>query len=263
MFIFDKKMVRKTRIRHSKYIANQHYDNFLANIVYEDLIDRLKSTTKEYNNILELGYKTPLLKQFIENNLKPSIYILSNYINNFPTNSENVILDPENFCFKSNSFDLITSVLDFHHINDLPGALIQINNALKANGLFIASLFAENTLFELKQSMLEAEIALNLPVTPHIFPFATIQDLGSLLQRAKFRDVIVDNFVINVSYDSAVNLMHDLRKMGESNIMFDRSKLPLSRRLLYKIDEIYKNNFISEDKSIRASFNIATITGIK
>ena len=44
-----------------------------------------------------------------------------------------------------------------HHVNDLPGALIQIRRALRPDGLFLAALAGGETLTELRQSLTIAE----------------------------------------------------------------------------------------------------------
>ena len=53
------------------------------------------------------------------------------------------VLDP-------NSQDAIVSCLSLHWVNDLPGALIQIREALKPDGVFLGALFGGDTLFELR-----------------------------------------------------------------------------------------------------------------
>ncbi len=57
-----------------------------------------------------------------------------------------VICDEELNPFAKDTFDLITSALSLHHVNDLPGALIQAQRCLKPDGLFLAILPGANTL---------------------------------------------------------------------------------------------------------------------
>lgn len=49
-----------------------------------------------------------------------------------------------------NAHDVIVSCLSLHWVNDLPGALVQIREALKADGVFLGALFGGDTLFELR-----------------------------------------------------------------------------------------------------------------
>ena len=65
--------------------------------------------------------------------------------------------DVERLPLTGHSFDLIVSLLALHHVNDLPGALIQIRTALKPDGLLLAALAGGDTLTELRQSLVVAE----------------------------------------------------------------------------------------------------------
>jgi NADH dehydrogenase [ubiquinone] 1 alpha subcomplex assembly factor 5 len=49
-----------------------------------------------------------------------------------------------------NSQDAVVSCLSLHWVNDLPGALIQIKEVLKPDGVFLGALFGGDTLFELR-----------------------------------------------------------------------------------------------------------------
>src|SRR5689334_20274318 len=80
-------------------------------------------------------------------------------------------------------FELATSVLRLHAVNDLPGVLVQVRRALKPDGLFMAALFGGETLAELRQSLAAAEIEVTGGVSPRVAPVADVRDLGGLLQR--------------------------------------------------------------------------------
>jgi NADH dehydrogenase [ubiquinone] 1 alpha subcomplex assembly factor 5 len=49
-----------------------------------------------------------------------------------------------------NSQEAIVSCLSLHWINDLPGILVQIKEALQPDGMFLGALFGGETLFELR-----------------------------------------------------------------------------------------------------------------
>ena len=58
-----------------------------------------------------------------------------------------------------------------------------------------------------------------------------IRDLGGLLQRAGFAMPVADSRRYDVCYMSALALMHDLRAMGETNVLRDRLRRPTPRAL--------------------------------
>ena len=57
-----------------------------------------------------------------------------------------------------------------------------------------------------------------------------IRDLGGLLQRAGFALPVADSRRFDVSYANALDLMRDLRAMGETNVMRDRLRRPTPPR---------------------------------
>jgi NADH dehydrogenase [ubiquinone] 1 alpha subcomplex assembly factor 5 len=48
------------------------------------------------------------------------------------------------------SQEAIVSCLSLHWVNDLPGVLVQIKEALQPDGVFLGALFGGDTLFELR-----------------------------------------------------------------------------------------------------------------
>ena len=74
------------------------------------------------------------------------------------------------------------------------------------------------TLNEMRQALMEAEMAIDGGVSPRVSPFADVRDAGNLLQRAGFA-LPVDRFadILTVDYADPLALMRDLQGMGESN----------------------------------------------
>lgn len=67
--------------------------------------------------------------------------------------------------------DLVISNLSLHWINDLPGCFQRIINSLIPDGVFIASLFGGDTLYELRSALQLAELERKGGLSPHISPF--------------------------------------------------------------------------------------------
>jgi hypothetical protein len=55
--------------------------------------------------------------------------------------------------------------------------------------------------------------------------------------------------------------MRDLRAMGATNILLERRKSPLRRATLMRMAQIYADRFADPDGRIRATFEIAWLTG--
>ncbi|PPR78583.1 MAG: hypothetical protein CFH01_00918, partial [Alphaproteobacteria bacterium MarineAlpha2_Bin1] len=162
-----------------------------------------------------------------------------------------------------NSINLAISNLTFHWANDLIGVLYQINQVLKPDGFFLASLFGENTLFELKDSFRLAENEIIGKSYNRVSPFIDIKTSGDLLQRTGFNLCVSDLDKIEIKYNNPIDLFYELRSMGETNLMLDRQKSFLRKDVLKKTMEIYVKNFSDNDKKITATFDIIYLSGWK
>ena len=139
-----------------------------------------------------------------------------------------VAADEEVLPFADASLDLAVSALSLQFVNDLPGTLMQIRRALKPDGLFLAALLGGDTLTELRQAFAAAEAEIEGGISPRVAPFADLRDLGALLQRAGFALPVTDIDRLTVRYDSVFALMHDLRRMGATNVLGERRRTPLA-----------------------------------
>jgi SAM-dependent methyltransferase len=169
--------------------------------------------------------------------------------------------DEERLSAEPESLDLVTSVLTLQETNDLPGLLAQARRALKPDGLFLAALFGGETLTELRQSLAAAEIESTGGVSPRVAPFADVRDLGGLLQRAGFALPVADVERTMVRYRDLFGLVRDLRALGATNALVERSKKPMRRAMLAAALRHYAENFADPDGKLRATFDIVYLTG--
>ena len=172
-----------------------------------------------------------------------------------------LVLDEERLPFAPGSLDLVVSLLAMHWTNDLPGALIQIRRALRPDGLFLGAVFGGATLHELRHSLLQAEAEIRGGAGRRISPFMDPVDGAGLLQRAGLAEPVTDIDRLTVRYRHPLELLRDLRAMGETNALLDREGLPLSRAVLGRAAEIYVERFALADGRVPATFEIVTLTG--
>ena len=227
---------------------------FLHARVAADLADRLEAIPRPFPRVLALG-GGGLFSEEVR--ARPE---LSERIGSILETDLDSI-DPEHLPFAPGAFDLIVSPLALHWINDLPGALIQLRLALRPDGLLLASLFGGETLHELRLSLIEAESELTGGAGPRVSPFADLQDIAGLLQRAGFALPAADRDVVTVRYGEPMKLLADLRAMGETSALRERNPRALSRRILARAFEIYRERYADEDHRVRATFEILTATG--
>lgn len=126
------------------------------------------------------------------------------------------------------NYDLVLAVGALDTINDLPRALIASRLAMKAGGLFLGALSGGDTLPQLRAAMRDADIVIGA-ASPHVHPRIEASALAPLLTRCGFLDPVVDVDRVQVRYASLARLVADLRRMGATNMLLQRSKQPLSK----------------------------------
>jgi SAM-dependent methyltransferase len=244
---------------------------FLADRVAEELGDRLATVLRSFPCGLDLGSPTDAVRRMLAGSRKVDAIVTANpllkdaTIKDAPTETVStglaVAADEEALPFRDGALDLVVSGLGLHFVNDLPGTLVQIRRALKPDGLFMAALLGGDTLTELRQAFAAAEAEIDGGISPRVLPFADLRDLGALLQRAGFALPVTDVDRLTVRYASPLALMHELRRMGASNPLIDRSRRPLRRATLARMLEIYAQRFADPDRRIRATFEIVYLSG--
>ena len=169
--------------------------------------------------------------------------------------------DFEDVPLEAQSLNLVLAPLGLHLVNDLPGSLVRIRRALKPDGLFLAAIPATGTLTELNDVLLETETRLYGGASPRVAPFGDVRSVGALLQRAGFALPVADVESYTVRYDSLFGLMRDLRAMGMTNALANRSRRPVSRRFFVEAAKLYAERHADSDGRIRATFSIVYLSG--
>ncbi|MFL5072141.1 MAG: methyltransferase domain-containing protein [Xanthobacteraceae bacterium] len=260
--LFDRALLRRRR-RRALTLAPS---GFLLERVAEDAADRLATVLRRFEVALDLGTPGNALRSALIASGKVGTVIAAGALGDCgarvdSTSTLTVLCDEEALPFRDASLDLITSGLSLQFVNDLPGTLVQIRRALKPDGLFLGALIGGDTLGELRQAFATAEAEIDNGVSPRVAPFADVRDLGSLLQRAGFALPVTDVDRFTVRYASPLALMYDLRRMGATNVLLERSRLPLKRAVLARMTENYGERFADADGRIRATFEIMWLSG--
>ncbi|MDE1934818.1 MAG: methyltransferase domain-containing protein [Bradyrhizobium sp.] len=222
---------------------------FLLDRVAGDMAERLSAVLRDFRDVAEVGTQGEQVGRALAHRFDHYARI------DLPEReSEPLSLD-------AGSLDLAVSALALQFVNDLPGALVQIRRALRPDGLLMAAMMGGDTLVELRQSFAAAESELESGVSPRVAPFADLRDVGALLQRAGFALPVADVDRIVVRYDSAFDLMQDLRRMGATNVLVERRRTPTRRATMLRMAEIYRERFADPDGRIRATFDIVWLSG--
>jgi NADH dehydrogenase [ubiquinone] 1 alpha subcomplex assembly factor 5 len=268
MMVFDRALVRRRRDRAAPGLAGH---NFLFEHVAAMLADRLLDVTRRFPVALDLGCHDGAMARalagadgilagrvdtLVQADLSPAL-ARSAAANGGPT----LACDEELLPFGEGTLDLVLSNLSLHWINDLPGALVQIRQALRPDGLFLAAMLGAGTLAELRTALVEAETELIGGASPRLSPFADLRDAAGLLQRAGFALPVADAETVTVSYENAFRLIADLRGMGETNAGLNRNPATPPRAFWPTVAARYAERFAEPDGRIPASFEVLFLAG--
>lgn len=155
-------------------------------------------------------------------------------------------------------FDLIVSLGTLDTVNDLPGALIHIREALADSGLAIASFSGAGSLQSLRQIMLKAD---GERPAARLHPMVDVRSAAQLLQRANWASPVVDTHSLSVRYRSLDTLVQDVRAQGlgcalaSTAPMISRDGLELARKAFADASD--------DEGRILETFEILTLSGWK
>ena len=235
--------------------------DFLMRRAVEDLADRLGAVERRFGKTAALFCQTPAAAEVLAESGKAGDILRVEADRAFLGGDAGVIAALETVPFETESLDLVVSLLSLQAMNDIPGVLAQIRRSLRPDGLFLGAFAGAGTLAELRESLLAAETELHGGASPRVLPFTDVRDAGALLQRAGLALPVADVETVTVRYDSLFGLVADLRAMGETSPLLDRSRRPGTRRLFARAAEIYAERFSDPDGRIRASFSIVWMSG--
>lgn len=257
--IFDHRALRRNRGRAA---AAGDSADFLVAESAERLADRLADINRRFPRALDLGCRNSQLGRILHRRSGIEWLVSADPSPRFARLAPppRLVAEGEALPFAPSSFDAVLSNLALHWTNDLPGALLQLRQILKPDGLLLASLFGGDTLHELREAWLEAESEMENGASPRVSAFADPRDLAGLLQRAGFSLPVVDSDRIEATYPDALRLMRELRLMGEGNASTHRRRNFTRRTTLLKAAAIYQSRFRRSDGRLRATFEIVTLT---
>ncbi|MBV1918478.1 MAG: class I SAM-dependent methyltransferase [Sphingomonadaceae bacterium] len=199
---------RRRAVRNRMFALQQRSDapSYLMADMADDVLDRISFLRVEPKNALVIGDYHGLISTELRR-----------------TGAKVAQLDPANGFdeeqpFPQTGFDFIVSLGTLDTVNDLPGALIHIRNALEPGGMMIASFMGAGSLPMLRQVMLAADA--DRPA-PRLHPQVDVRAGGQLLQRTQFADPVIDSRSLDVSFRSLGGLLADLRAQGLSNVLAD------------------------------------------
>ncbi|CAN5400097.1 methyltransferase domain-containing protein [soil metagenome] len=249
--MFDRRLLRRNRLR-------SRHPVFLEELLAREIAQRLDEVLRDFETVLIHGHGAAAVAASLRGNPRLGRIIRAASISD---PGIDIVLDAEALPFAPQSLSAIVSLLTIQSVNDLPGALIQMRQALRPDGMMLACLFAGSTLEELRRAWLAAESAMTGGASPRVAPFAELRDLGGLLQRAGFALPVADADRTVLRYQSAMALMREIKALGFGHALVARTRRPVTPGLLAAAASFYDRENSDADGKIRATIEVAWLTG--
>lgn len=245
--IFDR---NARRLRRDRAAPEFPAFNFLRAAMLEGIAERLASVTHRFADLLDLGCfdgALPVPEGASVTRCDAGAV--------FAARAGGVQANEDRLPFAAGSFDLVISAGVLDTVNDLPGALTLARRALRPDGLFLAAFCGAGTLATLRSVLRAAER--DRPAA-RVHPMVDVRSAGDLLMRAGFALPVADLESLTVRYGDLGGLLRDLRGMGASNILRDRTAL--RRDTLARAADLFAARADPDGKTAER-FDIVYLTG--
>ena len=261
--VFDRRQVRRQRDRAAAGFGDH---DFLKREIGARLAERLGDVKRRFPLALDLGAHDGTLAEtlsgvngietLVHADLSPAMCAAAR-ARGLPAGAA----DEEALPFAAGAFDLVVSALSLHWVNDLPGALLQLNRVLKPDGLFLAAMIGGHSLSDLRAAFMEAELAVTGGAAPRVSPMVEVRDAGALLQRAGFALPVADGDRVTVTWPDPLTAMRELQAMAEGNAMAARHRAPMRREVLLHAASLWLDRCADAQARLTVDFDIVWLTG--
>jgi hypothetical protein len=254
--VFDRRLVRCRRTR--SFTAARRRPDFIDALIASEIADRFSCVNRSFATVLIHGGAAASLAERMKPMGRADHVLASDCL---PLPGVDLVFDEELLPIARSCLACVVHASGLESVNDVPGTLSQIRSCLVPDGFFLGAALGGDTLQELRAAWIAAESEQLGGVTPRVAPFVHVREWGTLLQRAGFALPVVDASRHIVRYDNALALLEDLKALGLSNSLSERTRLPLTRSLLMRVAECYADRYSDGDGRIRATFEIIFLTG--
>ncbi len=238
--------------------------NFIFKKFSKHFFLKLSELNINFENILVLTSDFYETYNQLENLDKSSVFFLSQY-KNFLTKAKFLSNVTKIFCsfdilpFKEKSFDLIIHNFSLNNINNIDKHLKKIFSLLKDDGLLLCNFFGEDSLIELRKSLMKTDTKVHNGVYTRISPTLKMVNVVDLMGKIGFKEIVSEIINYQVFYRHSNDLINDIRGVGENTVFRNINKGLKTSNYFEKLNKIYFENF-SEDKKIFATCEIISIT---
>ncbi|MCR6635190.1 methyltransferase domain-containing protein [Devosia sp.] len=226
-------------------------ENFVRDLVFDDLADRLGAHMRNFADAVLIAPDVDLLPQEVAT---ASGTVSFHKVEAFAGDDDFPNLP-------DGDFDLVVSLLHLQAVNDVPGHMARLRARLRPDGLLLVAMIGGESLSELREAFLAADLAVTGGASARVAPMAQVRDAGALLQRAGFALPVADVETHRVRYANAFALMAELKALGAANPLTDRPRRFATKNLLTQAAAAYQEASADDDGRVRATLEVIWLAG--
>jgi len=159
-----------------------------------------------------------------------------------------ICADASHLPIADNSVDLVFSSLGLQWVDDLDRCFREIRRVLKPRGLFLFTTFGPDTLKELSAAWQAVD------ERTHVNAFADMHDIGDGLVRAGLAEPVMEVEHFTLTYDTADELMRDIKRIGAHNVTADRPRGLTGPKKMARFREAYEQ--FRDDGRLPATYEV-------
>lgn len=261
-----------TQVREKFSKASETYEEFslIQKQIANKLFDRL-TTLDSVGNVLDIGSGTGyLIGKLTQKYPHLQVYGLDcalgmiNMARHKNLDVKFIQADAKDLPFKDEVFSVIISNLSFQWIRDLELAINQARRVLKDKGKFYFTIFLENTLMELRETIFELlKQDFDLDNSNCLGHLPDREFIKTIIKRIGFQDIKMDAKRYRQYYTNLWELLNWLKRIG-ANRYWDREFYSglAAKGFIDRVERIYEKQF-RDDRRIFATFEVLFVEAIK
>ena len=167
-----------------------------------------------------------------------------------------ITADADNLPFENNSFDIIFSNLMLQWSLNLKNTFAELRRVLKPQGSLIFSTLGPGSLNELRSAWAKVD------GYQHVSSFVSKNQLIDDIMSAQFKILKFEEVYHYRSFDTALDLMQELKKLGANNLNVERHKGFFSKKKFEQLQMFY-DIYRDKNNKLPATFEIYYLYAIK
>jgi len=237
--------------------AARHYDKAAAfqRQVGHLLLDKLPAVSQVGCNALDLGCGTGYFsEQLLQRGYQVcaadlSVQMLARAEERCGDIARYLEADAENLPLADNQFDLAFSSLALQWCDNLSVPLKEMKRVVKPGGLILFTTLVDGSLYELSQSWLQVD------QHQHVNEFLSQKKIKLALAQAGCPSDGLEFRPIKMQYNTAVELMKDLKGIGATHLQQERKAGLAGRKTIQALEGAY-DEFRDENGQLPATYQV-------